>query len=685
MMEFPEKTEQRNRLNDAKSLYLQQHKDNPVHWWSYRPEALAEAKKKDWPIFLSVGYSSCHWCHVMAHQSFEDQKIADFLNKNFICIKVDREEHPDLDHYFQQACQIFVKSSGWPLSAFLLPDLRPFFVGTYFPKERTLQANIITFGELIREMSRAYHKDRARVETSATQVTEALKKGIIQPQKVEYPHHFPAPQAIFSAIAEICDQQCGGFGEAPKFPHFSFYEFALEQMMEGMVNKEAGTHIIKSLNNMLMGGIVDHPRGGIHRYSTDREFLIPHFEKMLYDQAGFLRVLVKLAILNPSPLVHDTLLNTLEYLSCEMFSEDGYFFSAQDADSEGREGLYFTYSEEEFSTIVSDIGVKVEDAKSWFRIGKDGNFEDGLNVISLNPLRAKEFFTPDNWEMIRRINRSILKNRQNRIPPATDNKGVASWNFQMISALADVIQYCRIDLIRNKARHLFDRAMEGLYRNFLNKDKTIRHATTIKDCHSPLLEDYANLAEAQLRTYEITANPIFKEELQKSLKFILKEFVSSEGKLLTRSLQSEQDQPYPNQEVSSFDSSFKSEASTLIATARRSAVLFNDPEIQQKLAEAHKRLKDYALMNPVNSGEALRASVYPDAAYKVIKIPAGWRERGEFIDFYHSILPRSIMDYHFDKKESWQICNLKQCELQGVGLEEFIKAVSQKKGKSNST
>lgn len=335
-----------NKLKDQKSAYLKQHESNPVHWWPWGPEALQMSKDENKPIFLSVGYSSCHWCHVMAHESFEDQETADFLNQHFVCIKVDREEWPDIDNYYQQACQLFTRSGGWPLSAFLLPDLRPYFVGTYFPLIPS--GGQTSFKDLIKELDRAFNEEKTQVEENAANVTKAIAEGLVNKEKVQFDGHFPAPTAVLEAIGQFEDKEFGGYGAAPKFPQFGFYEWAVEQMLEGMVEQSKGEHIIKSIERMLMGGMMDQARGGIHRYSTDEKWMIPHFEKMLYDQAGLLRLLSKVSMLYPSPLVYDHIMNTLDYLEAEMLGDDGNFFAAQDADSEGTEGLYFSFTEEEF-------------------------------------------------------------------------------------------------------------------------------------------------------------------------------------------------------------------------------------------------------------------------------------------------------------------------------------------------
>ena len=337
-----------NRLKEEKSLYLRQHQTNPIHWWPYGQEALEVARSENKPIFLSIGYSSCHWCHVMAHESFMNESTAKILNENYVCIKVDREEFPDLDNYYQKAAQLFSNNGGWPLSAFLLPDMRPFFVGTYFPaKSKEGEPN---FSDLLKELRRAFDHEKEQVEKNASQVTEAIKNGNLNNDKVKFEGHFPPPNGILEAIKEFRDLEWGGYGAAPKFPHFAFFEWAIEQMLEGMVSREQGEFIIDSMEKMLMGGINDHARGGIHRYSTDEKWLVPHFEKMLYDQAGYLKLLAKLSLVNPTPIVFDSIINTLDYLENEMLADDGeetsdkYFFASQDADSEGVEGLYFTFS-----------------------------------------------------------------------------------------------------------------------------------------------------------------------------------------------------------------------------------------------------------------------------------------------------------------------------------------------------
>ncbi len=676
-----------NRLHNEQSLYLKQHKDNPVHWWPYGPEALLFAKENNMPIFLSIGYSSCHWCHVMAHESFSNQEVADILNKNFVCIKVDKEEYPDLDQYYQKACQLFTQGGGgWPLSAFLLPNMMPFFVGTYFPLKRRGE-NGPSFIELITELNRAYKTEPEEVKKNANQVNEAIKKGNIPQGEVSFEGHFPNPEAILKAISQFKDKEWGSYGTSPKFPQFSFYEWAVEQMLEGMVSKEEGEFILMSLEKMLMGGINDHARGGIHRYSVDEKWLVPHFEKMLYDQAGLLKLLAKASLLYPSPLFFDTMINTLDYLENEMLSEKKYFFSAQDADSEGVEGLFFTFTENEFEDALNKLDSEdeffsknMEQIKRWFQISKKGNFENELNVISLNHQYKDDLYKQENWDLVRKVRQAIIQERKDRIPPMTDTKGVASWNFMLISSLVEVIQYTQIDVIRKMASELLNKALEGMHEHFLvqkdnNQGVRLRHVTTLPETN-PLLEDFVFFAESQLRLYEISGNAVFKQNFKDTLDFINKEFIDQNAnggeKVFTRAKLATDFEAYPNLHASEFDQSFKSPLSTLILLNKRASAIFQDNEYYfaiEKLiySTTHTVLK----VNPINAGEALRALSYPKEVMRVIKVPRAWLKEDNFAKIIPYFLFRFVLDFH-DNEDGFEICSLSACEIQGRTLSEFI-------------
>ena len=672
-----------NRLQSEKSIYLKQHSEQPVHWWPYSQEAVLRSQEENKPIFLSIGYSSCHWCHVMADESFESEEISKFLNDNFICIKVDKEEFPDLDHYYQQACHLFTQSGGWPLSAFLMPDMKPYYAGTYFPPFSTEKGT--GFLDIIKEMSRVFNEDFEKVKSSAQEVVKSISEGLVPTGKVEFAGHFPPPMAILDATKDFRDTELGGHGAEPKFPNFAYHEWSVEQILEGMVEKEFGDHVIQTIDALLFGGIFDHVRGGIHRYSIDKNWQTPHFEKMLYDQAGFLSLLSKTALIYPTPSVYDALMQTLDYLETEMLSDQNYFFSSQDADSEGIEGLYFTYTFEEFEEILNKFDDEQESFQKnrenifkWFNVTKEGNFVRGLNIINLNIKEKDNIFEQNAWEIIRKIRHALLETRKLRLPPGTDTKGVASWNFLMVSSLTDVIQYCPIDTIKQMASNLLEKVVEGITKTFIiegeESDKlTIAHTTTTSFGLS-YLEDYVFFAQMQLRLYELTGNNVFRENFTQTMSFVKKEFVK-DGELYTRALSQEEYVHYPNQKASNFDTSYRSPSATYYLLARRASILEQDQDLKEETKNMMENVVHEILKNPINAGEALRAFTYPDEAYRIIKVPKDWPTDSRYTGFIPYFLPRFVLSYH-DEGSEWQICGSESCELQGDGLENFIQTLN---------
>ncbi len=670
-----------NNLKGEKSAYLKQHENNPVNWYPFGKTATDLAKKENKPIFLSIGYSSCHWCHVMAHESFEDETIAKYLNENFINIKVDREEYPDIDDYYQKACQRFGRNGGWPLSAFLLPNLEAFFVGTYFPNVPKYGQS--SFLEVLQKINQAYKEDKEKLQNDASMVLES----ILKPEKGEiYKGNFPPPMSVLEALEQFQDNEYGGYGEAPKFPNFSFLEWSIEQIIEGKVDKRFSDHILKTVENMLFGGIYDHARGGIHRYSVKSDWMIPHFEKMLYDQAGLIKVLAKLGLIFPNPLIFDALFDTLEYLSKEMQSESGYFFSSQDADTEGEEGIYFTFTENEFDNVLEkDESLKnqKEKLKNWFGISTKGNFEKGLSVISLDPAFKEDFLTEEGWEIVRKVRKEIYNERKKRIPPGTDNKGIASWNFMLLSALCDVIQYCPIPPIKARAEALLNFGVKGSLTAFIIKSKeddvgtAIRHSTTKEDS-IPYFEDYVFFADTQLRLWEISGNADFKNNFFDCLQFIHSQFIEN-GAAKTRALTYKKTDLYPNLEVGTFESSFRSPLSMLINLTRRGEVLFAKRDFANNFEKIIENTTSECLRFPIAAGEALRALTYPKMAYRVVKVPIAWLNNENFINFIRHFTHRFVIDYHAGENQKWQICTLESCEADGEGIDKFISTLSPKK------
>lgn len=664
-----------NKLQSEKSLYLKQHAENPIHWWPYGEQPLNKARELNKLVLLSIGYSSCHWCHVMAHETFEDEATAKFLNDHFISIKVDREEYPDLDQYFQSAITLMTGRGGWPLNVLLTPDGKPFFGGTYFPKES--RENAPGFLDMLKHFQKEFTNNPAQLLENAEKLTEELKKPIKLEKKIEFNGHFPPPSAIMNALKNYADETNGGYGKAPKFPHFAFYEWACEQILEGMIPQEQGQHIVASIEHMLMGGMYDHVKGGIHRYSTDDRFLVPHFEKMLYDQAGLLKVLTKLCQFYPSPLVFDGILQTLDYLKTEMVADEGYFFSAQDADSEGTEGLYFTFSKEEFEASFEDAPPEQKEKINFyleaFNITEKGNFEHGLNVISLNPKLKEQYYSPDGWQEIRDIRRRLLEQRKLRMPPATDRKGVSGWNYLLLSALADVVQYCPVDIIQNQAFTLIQQTIEGTNKEFIGLEEgsgrhILRHVNTLVK-QSLYLEDYVNFCDAQLRLYEVTSNEVFKKNALESLDFMIKNFIK-EGELYA-TLVNASTPGFDNLRVPLYDQSYRSSAMVFVHLLFRCSV-FN-PEFTPKrvLGEKFNDLSQFILTNPLGHGEGLRALVYPEEIFRKVEVPRSWIEKPEFQQMRSHFFSRFVLDYHSRDEESYQICTKEACEVSGKGIENF--------------
>jgi uncharacterized protein len=666
-----------NKLHLEKSLYLKQHAENPIHWWAYSQQPLDKAKAENKLIFLSIGYSSCHWCHVMAHESFEDDSTANYLNENFVSIKIDREEFPDLDHYYQMACSMMTGRGGWPLTVILTPDGKPFFAGTYFPK--VARTGLPSFTDVLKQMQELYSTKPQEVLDNARKLIEELMKPSTPEKKIEFQGHFPAPSAIMNALKNYADAENGGYGQAPKFPHFAFYEWAAEQILEGMIPQEQGQHIVNTIEKMMMGGIYDHAKGGIHRYSTDIKFLVPHFEKMLYDQAGLLKVLSKVSQFYPSPIVFDGMLQTLDYLKSEMLSDDGYFFSAQDADSEGIEGLYFTFSKEEFIGSFEDAPEsqkeKIEHFLNVFNITDSGNFEKGLNVISLNPAMKNEFYSQDSWQEIRDIRRRLHEQRKYRMPPATDRKGIAAWNYMLISALCDVVQYCQIDVMRNEALELIHLTVEGCLKQFITEEKEtgrhlLRHVNSLEQ-QALYLEDYVCFADAQLRLYEITGNQIFKTNALDSVRFILDNFLKDGVFYITATTQPSIG--IENLSAPLFDQSYQSPVMTMVQLLERCSVFHPEFSPEEVLKDKFGDLSQLALSNPLGHGQGLRAMTYPVNIYRKIEVPHTWLQNTEFLVLRNHFFSRFVLDYHGRETEEFQVCTKDACEVQGTGIEDFKK------------
>ena len=408
-----------NRLARETSPYLLQHAENPVDWFPWGEEALEAAAADDRPIFLSIGYAACHWCHVMERESFEDAETAAFLNAHFVPIKVDREERPDLDGIYMDAVQAMTGQGGWPLSAFLTPEGRPFFAGTYFPKEAT--HGLPSFRQVLEGIVEAWRDRREDIERQGGRIVDALSRASSIPGSDE-PLTGEIAAHAFEALRSVFDGRMGGFGAAPKFPQPMTLEFVLRMAVRGTPG--ALEMMTTTLDRMASGGIHDQVGGGFARYSTDAAWHVPHFEKMLYDNAQLAQLYVRAWLLTRDDRYRRIATQTLQYLLREMRHEEGAFFSSQDADADGVEGKFSTWSWDELVALVG------EEAATAFGATRDGNWE-GTNVLWLPSGREPEDLDLDE------ARRVLFETREQRTRPATDDKILTAWNAMAIQAFAE--------------------------------------------------------------------------------------------------------------------------------------------------------------------------------------------------------------------------------------------------------
>lgn len=486
-----------NSLINEKSPYLLQHAHNPVNWFAWNNSAFEKAKIENKPIFLSIGYSTCHWCHVMAHESFENEEIANYLNENFISIKVDREEHPEIDNIYMQACQAMNGNGGWPLTVFINYQQKPFFVNTYFPPED--RYGRIGFLTLLKRINNIWKNDYEKIDLSINTITSNLIDFTSSSEKTSLTEDLI--HKTFSDFENSFDNKKGGFNKAPKFPSPHNLIFLLNYF-ENYNQPEALNMVETTLIEMRKGGIFDQIGFGFHRYSTDENWLVPHFEKMLYDQAMLIIAYTHAFSITKNNLYKKTVYQITEYLQKELLNSEGGFYSAQDADSEGEEGKFYVWNYNELSNNLN-IEQLVAFIKG-FNIQKDGNFLDeskhiktGNNIPFINDLSIIE-----NSE-IEHIRKTLYEIREKRIPPITDTKILTDWNGLIIKAFAYAGNVFDDKNLINIAVNNYN----FIKKHLLNQDFSLKHRYI--DGESGLdstADDYTFLVWGLLELYKATLN-----------------------------------------------------------------------------------------------------------------------------------------------------------------------------------
>ena len=525
--------EKSNRLINETSPYLLQHAYNPVNWYPWGEEALKKAADENKVILISIGYSACHWCHVMEKESFEDEATAELMNKYFINIKIDREERPDLDHIYMDAVQAISGSGGWPLNVFLTPDTKPFYGGTYFPPKDIF--NRASWKDVINAVNQAWEERRDEIMEQAENLTQHLVRSndFVKPGKTagedilnkavleEEVHQ------IFANIMKVADKEWGGFGKAPKFPQTLTIQFLL-QYAHFTGNKEALQQALLSIDKMLEGGIYDHIGGGLARYSTDTEWLVPHFEKMLYDNALLVNILCDAYQLTSDRTYEKAIKHTIEFVRSELKNGMGGFFTALDADSEGEEGKYYVWQKNEVDEVLGNDSSIFCD---FFNITENGNWE-AKNIPRIlkktSDFAHEKGLKPEEFEAgIDRSIKLLFLRRNSRAKPQLDDKSLLGWNALMITALCRAAAALSEDAYSKYAVDCFDFLID----KFKSPLETGNYLHTYKNGvvkYPAFLDDYAYLIQACIHLQEITSDTKYLIVAKNLTEYVLENFENKE-------------------------------------------------------------------------------------------------------------------------------------------------------------
>ncbi len=530
-----------NHLSTESSPYLIQHAHNPVDWYPWGDEALNRAKQEDKPILVSIGYAACHWCHVMERESFEDESTAELMNANFINIKIDREERPDLDHIYMDAVQAISGSGGWPLNVFLTPEAKPFYGGTYFPPVRAF--NRPSWKETLTAIIQSFSEKRNEINAQAENLTEHLSKANFFGQTVPVEGVFKVDslQEIAKNLMKQADTSWGGFGKAPKFPQTFSIQYLLRHaastVSPGKDNKTELNQALLSLDKMIEGGIYDQIGGGFSRYSTDNEWLAPHFEKMLYDNALLITVLSEAYQLTKKTRYREVIQETIAFIEREMLHPLNGFYAALDADSEGEEGKFYIWDYDEVKSLLeNDAEIFCE----YYDISKTGNWSEGGKSGELkNILRVKKTMDvfsiekgikkTDLFDILQKGRKILFDQRSKRVSPLLDDKIILGWNALMNIALSKAFAATG----EEKYRQLAIRNMIFLFEKFSSKeDNSFNHTWKNDKAKFPaFLDDYAYLIYALIQLQEITTDTQWLLKAKDILVYVIGKFSDEENNL----------------------------------------------------------------------------------------------------------------------------------------------------------
>ncbi|AVR45069.1 thioredoxin domain-containing protein [Christiangramia fulva] len=511
-----------NRLANASSPYLQEHADNPVDWYEWGPEALEKAKKENKPLIISIGYAACHWCHVMERETYMDSSVAKIMNENFVAIKIDREERPDIDQVYMNAAQLINGSGGWPLNAFALPNGKPFYAGTYYTTAQ--------WKDILGQISKTYKKNPEKIISAANSLTEGIKQQDIINTPLEKETSFTKDDYtnLWENWKSIVDTKKGGFKRAPKFPLPVGWEFLLQySALTG--NEKAMEAVTTTLTQIARGGIYDQLGGGFSRYSVDENWFVPHFEKMLYDNAQLVSLYSKAYKITKDLEYAEVVKETLEFVNRELSNGKGGFYSSINADSEGEEGKYYVWKKEEIEKYLKPEEAEI--FEKFYNVKERGNWEGQENILSREYTkeafaREKGYDKNEFLKVLESAEQKMLKVRNQRVRPSTDDKVLTAWNALMIKAYLDAYTAFGDESYMARAREglsflekNMQRHEEGLYRNYKDGKASI----------NAFLDDYAFLASAYIKMYELTFEKKWLVKSKDITDYVLRNFLNNKS------------------------------------------------------------------------------------------------------------------------------------------------------------
>ncbi len=628
-----------NRLINETSPYLLQHAYNPVDWYPWGEEALQKAKDQNKPILVSIGYSACHWCHVMERESFEDTDIAAFMNTHFINIKIDREERPDLDHIYMDAVQAMSGGGGWPLNVFLTPEQQPFYGGTYFPPQRS--HNRASWLEVLEGVSKGYIEKKSEIINQAKTLTDHLIKsnsfGIIQPDKDSQSIFFS--EETLATVAENiliqADTNDGGFGNAPKFPQ-SFCIIYLLRQYHYTKDKTSLNQALLSINKMIQGGLFDQLGGGFARYSTDAKWLVPHFEKMLYDNALLVMAIVEAYQLTGNEYYRSIIDQTLSFIQRELTNVEYGFYSALDADSEGVEGKFYTWSFEELQEI---LGNNAHFFCAYYQVEKKGNWQEGMHENPpSNILFINSFPTENEIALVKTCREQLMKVRAKRMRPLLDDKILLGWNALMVTA------YCKAYSSLGNQEY-----KEMAEKNILFLENNLKDSVTNQWYHTykngiakipAFLDDYAYLIQAYIHLQEITGRSDYLLNARTITNFVIAHFTETSTGFFYYTPDFQHDILLRKKEV--YDGAIPSGNAVMMENLHYLSIIFDNTTWQKLVFRLINSLENAIIKHPTSF--AFWAIVLQTIVYGYNEIVITGQQAGSYLDQINSrFIPNKII------------------------------------------